>query len=257
MDTAEQTATVTDDKAKEREARQDELAARRKDRRLVLFLLKGQVDENSALLPTDKWAKEAVWDFAKKSKSLHKNAGGLFGFAAGALAVVGAGIAGAVAVAALAPVAAIAAVTLGVSGFFAKKAYDFFGRLKGETLAELRTDIGKKYIELKMSEIKAAFEKKKEELARKRAAEKALKDAEPKPAVAPAAEVKPAVEARPADPAAPKPANDPVGTVGGWLLKKAMEAAAKKKDKDAAPPANDTPAAPATDKKTPPPPKAA
>ncbi len=128
MDTATPTETQTDTTAEaktEATAADAAAAERRKHNRLVRYLLKGKVDENSVLLPTDKWARAAVWDFAKTNKSLHKNAGGMAGFALGAAAVVVAGVFSAVAVAGIAPVVAIAAATLGVAGFFAKKAHDF------------------------------------------------------------------------------------------------------------------------------------
>ena len=137
MDTATPTETKTD--TPEAEA----VAERQKKTRLVRYLLKGKVDENSALLPTDDWAKAAVWDFAKTNQSLRKTVGGMAGFALGAVAVTVAGVFGAVAVAGLAPVLAVAAVTLGVTGFFAKKAYDFFNAFKSETLPQLKADIGK------------------------------------------------------------------------------------------------------------------
>lgn len=260
MDTATpaETATpaVTDSK-------ESALAERRENTRFVRFLLKGKVAEDSALLPTDAWAKAAVWDFAKTNKSLHKTAGGMAGFALGAVAVVVAGMFGAVAVAGIAPIAAIAVVTMGAAGFLAKKSHDFFNAFKSETLPLLRNEIGLKYLGLKANEINMAWQKKKEEHARKKAADKA------KAAEAPKAEVKVdapatvapanAVVAPDVNTVAPKVEEKPqtvAGTVGSWLLKKALEQATKKKDAPA-----ETPAAPANpaavvkdkDKKIPPP----
>lgn len=269
-------ATVQENAQAEIDAEKErQLAQRRRNTRIVRFALP-QVDENSALLPTDKWAMDALWDFAKKNKSFHRNAGGLAGSALGSVATLVAGTIGVFAVSGVVAVAAVAVAGLGLAGFLAKKAHDFFGKLKTETVAEMRTDIGKKYVELKASELKAAWQKKKDELAQKKAAEKAAK-AE---AAAKAETAKPVEAATAATTAAtpantatakeetPKPKGDSGNVktdVGGWLLKKAMEQAQKHKEKkDAAAKTDvkpgDTPATgseqPAK-KNNPPPPKAA
>lgn len=254
-------ATVQENAQAEIDAEKErQLAQRRRNTRIVRFALP-QVDENSALLPTDKWAMDALWDFAKKNKSFHRNAGGLAGSALGSVATLVAGTIGVFAVSGVVAVAAVAVAGLGLAGFLAKKARDFFGKLKTETVAEMRTDIGKKYVELKASELKAAWQKKKDELAQRKAAEKAAKAEAaakvetPAPdatvAVAPKPEEKKAATTQPA-----KPKND----VGGWLLKKAMEQAQKHKEKKDTAAKTDTPAATGEQpvkKNNPPPPKAA
>lgn len=186
-----------------------------------------QVDPNSALFPPDEWIKKTSWAVLRDSKNFHRSAGGIAGFGAAALATVGIGIAGALAVTGVVPVVAVAAATLGIAGFFAKKTADFVKRFKTETVPELKMEIGKKYVEYKMSEMKAAFDKNRAALAAKRKAEAEAKAA-PKPdapkveapvAAAPVAEKK----------ETPAPAKDGKGALGSWLLKTALDQAQKKK----------------------------
>lgn len=182
-----------------------------------------QVDPNSALLPPDQWIKDTSWAFIRDNKSFHRTTGGIAGFGFAALATVGVGIAGALAVTGVVPVVAVAAATLGIAGFFAKKTADFVKRFKTETFPELKIEIGKKYVEYKMSELKSAFDKNRAALAAKRKAEAEAKAAAPKvetPVVAaPVAEKK----------ETPAPAKDGKGALGNWLLKTALDQAQKKK----------------------------
>lgn len=250
-------ATVQENAQAEIDAEKErQLAQRRRNTRIVRFALP-QVDENSALLPTDKWAMDALWDFAKKNKSFHRNAGGLAGSALGSVATLVAGTIGVFAVSGVAAVAAVAVAGLGLAGFLAKKAHDFFGKLKTETLAEMRTDIGKKYVELKASELKAAWQKKKDELAQRKAAEKAAKAEAAAKVETPATDATVAVTPKPEE---KKAGGSVKNDVGGWLLKKAMEQAQKHKEKKDAAAKTDTPAATGEQpvkKNNPPPPKAA
>lgn len=186
-----------------------------------------QVDPNSALFPPDEWIKKTSWAVLRDSKNFHRSAGGIAGFGAAALATIGIGIAGALAVTGVVPVVAVAAATLGIAGFFAKKTADFVKRFKTETVPELKMEIGKKYVEYKMSEMKAAFDKNRAALAAKRKAEAEAKAAQ-KPdtpkveapvAAAPVAEKK----------ETPAPAKDGKGALGSWLLKTALDQAQKKK----------------------------
>lgn len=181
-----------------------------------------QVDPNSALFPPDEWIKKTSWAVLRDSKNFHRSAGGIAGFGAAALATVGIGIAGALAVTGVVPVVAVAAATLSIAGFFAKKTADFVKRFKTETVPELKMEIGKKYVEYKMSEMKAAFDKNRAALAAKRKAEAEAKAA-PKPDT-------PKVEAPVAEKKeTPAPAKDGKGALGSWLLKTALDQAQKKK----------------------------
>lgn len=187
-----------------------------------------QVDPNSALFPPDEWIRKTSWAVLRDSRNFHRSAGGIAGFGAAALATVGIGIAAAFAVTGVAPVIAVAAATLGIAGFFAKKTADFVRRFKTETVPELKMEIGKKYVEYKMSEMKAAFDKNRAALAAKRKAQAEAKAAAPKIET-------PKVEAPvPAMPVAEKketqaPAKDGKGALGNWLLKTALDQAQKKK----------------------------
>ncbi len=183
-----------------------------------------QVDPNSALFPPDEWIKKTSWAFIRDNKSFHRTTGGIAGFGIAALAAVGVGIAGALAVTGVVPVLAVAAATVGIAGFFAKKTADFVKRFKTETFPELKMEIGKKYVEYKMSELKSAFDKNRAALAEKRKAEKEAKVA------APTIET-PKVEAPVVAPVEKKEAPSPSGkgAIGNWLLKTALDQAAKKK----------------------------
>lgn len=200
--------------------------APKKKTRIAQMMLP-QVDPNSALFPPDEWIKKTSWAVLRDSKNFHRSAGGIAGFGAAALATVGIGIAGALAVTGVVPVIAVAAATLGIAGFFAKKTADFVKRFKTETVPELKMEIGKKYVEYKMSEMKSAFDKNRAVLAAKRKAEAEAKAAQkadtPKveaPVVAaPVAEKK----------ETPAPAKDGKGALGNWLLKTALDQAQKKK----------------------------
>ncbi len=182
-----------------------------------------QVDPNSALFPPDEWIKKTSWAFIRDNKSFHRTTGGIAGFGVAALATVGIGIAGALAVTGVVPVLAVAAATLGIAGFFAKKTADFVKRFKTETFPELKIEIGKKYLEYKMSEMKAAFDKNRAALAAKRKLEAEAKAAAPK-VEAPVAAA-PVVEKK----ETPAPAKDGKGALGNWLLKTALDQAQKKK----------------------------
>jgi hypothetical protein len=191
-----------------------------------------QVDPNSALFPPDEWIKKTSWAVLRGNKSFHRTTGGIAGFGIAALATVGAGIAGALAVTGVAPVVAVAAATIGIAGFLAKKTFDFVKRFKTETVPELKMEIGKKYVEYKMAEMKSAFDKNRAALAAKRKAEAEAKAAAPKiekPAPVVAA---PVIEKK----ETPAPAKDGKGApasggnaLGNWLLKTALDAAQKKK----------------------------
>ena len=212
--------------------------APKKKTRIAQMMLP-DVDPNSALFPPDQWIKDTAWAFIRDNKSFHRTTGGIAGFGIAALATVGIGIAGAFAVTGALPVVAVAAATIGIAGFFAKKTADFVKRFKTETFPELKMDIGKKYVEYKMSELKAAFDKNRAALAAKRKAEAEAKAAAPK-VETPPAEIKkveapvaaaPVPEKKEAPTASGKgaPASGGKNVIGNWLLKTALDQANKKK----------------------------
>lgn len=237
-----------------------------------------QIDADSALLPPDSWIVKTTWELIRDNKSVHKTVGGMAGFALAGVVTLAAGVAGALAVAATAPAIAIGAGALALAGFFGYKTRSYAGKFKAETLPSIRDDVGKKYLEYKMAELKEAWKRNMEEKRKARDAEKAArakaqaeaklpeaKPADAKPeakAEAPKAEVPKAEPAKPAEAAATasKPENKPAGkktpekkSLGGafgeWALKQAAERARKLKEKeqkeDAAPqtpPADSKPA---------------
>lgn len=235
--------------------------APKKKTRIAQMMLP-DVDPNSALFPPDQWIKDTAWAFIRDNKSFHRTTGGIAGFGIAALTTVGIGIAGAFAVTGALPVVAVAAATIGIAGFFAKKTADFVKRFKTETFPELKMDIGKKYVEYKMSELKAAFDKNRAALAAKRKAEAEAKAAAPK-VETPKAETQPAeikkVEAPVAAAPVPEkkeaptasgkgaPASGGKNVIGNWLLKTALDQANKKKTQ--APAANNN--APVTETQKP------
>ncbi|MDF3025530.1 MAG: hypothetical protein K0R10_2891 [Alphaproteobacteria bacterium] len=204
--------------------------APKKKTRIAQMMLP-DVDPNSALFPPDQWIKETAWAFIRDNKSFHRTTGGIAGFGIAALTTVGIGIAGAFAVTGALPVVAVAAATIGIAGFFAKKTADFVKRFKTETFPELKMDIGKKYVEYKMSELKAAFDKNRAALAAKRKAEAEAKAAAPK-VETPPSEIKKVETPAVAAPVAEKkeaPTASGKGAIGNWLLKTALDQANKKK----------------------------
>lgn len=213
-----------------------ETAAKPKTR-IARFALP-QIDANSALLPSDKWIIDTAKGFLKTNKSLHKTAGKIIGFSLLGLAALGAGVAGAVLLlpAAL-PVAGVALASAAVTGFSGFKVHKQVKVFKTETLKELREHIGKKYLEYKMAELKAAWQRKADERARAKAAQKAAAAAQQTATpAAPAPTAEPAKPSLGVAPPAAKP-DKPDGGFGSWMLKKAMEKAQKK-------PQGETPQAP-------------
>lgn len=211
-------------------------AARKPKTRIARFALP-QIDANSALLPPDKWILSTAWDFLKNNKSLHKTMGRLAGFAGLGLVALGAGIAGAAMVfPAVLPLVATAVATLALAGFAGVKAKQQVDLFKKETLKELKEHIGKKYLEYKMAELKAAWQRKAEARAKEKAAQKAdATNAQQAPPPSTAAALTPAPEAPVTKPEAPaeknpteKSAEKPAAGFGSWMLKKAMEKAQKK-----------------------------
>lgn len=207
-----------------------ETAAKPKTR-IARFALP-QIDSNSALLPSDKWIIDTAKGFLKTNKSLHKTAGKIIGFSLLGLAALGAGVAGAVLLPAALPVAGVALASAAVTGFSGFKVHKQVKVFKTETLKELREHIGKKYLEYKMAELKAAWQRKADERARAKAAQKAAAAAQqtatpaaPAPTAEPA---KPSLVVVPPAAKPDKPAAKPEGGFGSWMLKKAMEKAQKK-----------------------------
>jgi len=238
---------------------QDTKAQRKKTR--IAHMMLPQIDADSALLPPDKWIIKTTWELIRDNKSVHKTVGGMAGFALAGVATVVAGVIGAFAVAAAAPALAIGAATIALAGLFGYKTRSFAKQFKAETLPSIQSDVGKKYVEYKMSELKAAWQRNVEEKRKQREAEKAAKAAAPKveaPKVESKAETSkteapkvetpktetPKAEATPAEVATPEKKAPEKKSIGGafgeWALKQATERARKLKEKeqkeDAAPP---------------------
>lgn len=201
-----------------------EKQAERKKTRLAHLMLP-QLDPNSALLPPDKWILSTLRDIVTGNRSFQRTLGGA---AAWSLAAAGA-VAGGIAAAFLLPaaVAAGAGLLAAAAGFFSvRKARTHLADFKSETLPGLRTEIGRKYLEYKMSELKAAWAKNLEARRQQKAAEKP-KTADPAPAAAPtpAPETTPAAEKK-----------DFKSTFGDWAAKIADKRRQKDPAKDANPP---------------------
>ncbi|MDE1151308.1 MAG: hypothetical protein PW788_02130 [Micavibrio sp.] len=221
----------------------------------IARLMLPQVDPNSALLPPDTWIKKTAWDFIKSSKSLHRTAGKAALYAGVGLAGLATAVTGMVMFIPAAPliaviVAATSAVVVAAASEAVQKQVKVF---KKETLPELQQHVGRKYLEFKMAEMKAAWQRKADERAKEKAAQKAAaaeKAAAAKPAET-AAPVTPVTTSTSATtvpaPQTPKSTGGNGGGLGGWMLKKAMEKAAQKQL-----PQNDNKAdAAAVDKKPP------
>lgn len=206
------------------------------------------VDPNSALLPPDKWVLKTVYDTFKTHQGIRRTVLKMAGLTAFGLAAIGAGIVGAVLAPAALPAAGFVAAGLGVSvisGLVAKKEGE---KLKTKYMPDIAEIVKNKYLELKMNELKKAWQdnarKKKQEreaakaaaaqkaeaekLAREKAAEAEAKQAAEKPATP---EVKEPVkaEAKPAKTKVEKPKapeEEPKGFAKRFLrgaLKKAQD----------------------------------
>ncbi|MEZ0260153.1 MAG: hypothetical protein ACAH80_04045 [Alphaproteobacteria bacterium] len=245
---------------------QDTKAQRKKTR--IAHMMLPQIDADSALLPPDKWIVKTTWELIRDNKSVHKTVGGMAGFALAGVATLIAGTIGAFAVAAAAPEIAVGIGALTIAGFFGYKTREYGRKFKAETLPSIRSDVGKKYLDYKVNEVKAAWQRNMEEKRKAREAEKAAKakakaEAEAQAKVEPPkVEVKteapktetpkveapkvatPQPEAKPAAEAAPEKKAPEKKSLGGafgeWALKQAAERARKLKEKeqkeDAAPP---------------------
>ncbi len=256
----------------------DSKAQRKKTR--IAHMMLPQIDADSALLPPDRWIVKTTWELIRDNKSVHQTVGGMAGFALAGIAAITAGVVGVLAVAATAPAIAIGVGALAVAGFFGYKTRSYAGKFKAETLPSIRDEVGKKYLDYKMTELKQAWQRNMEEKRKQREAEKAAKakaaaeakasapkveetaapKAEtPKVETPKAAEQKPAPEAKPVEAAAaetkaPEKKTEKKtlgGAFGEWALKQAAERARKLKEKeqkdDSTPPAT-PPAAPKTPK---------
>jgi hypothetical protein len=213
----------------------DQQKANLKKTRIARLLLP-QIDANSALLPPDKWIIRTAYDFIKGNKSLHDTIIRTLSYAGGGLGAVIGGVVGAVVLfpAAL-PMAAVGIAALGVAAFAGFRAKHHFGRFMKETLPQLRTEVGKKYLDYKVSELKAAWQRNLEERRKKKAEAgtkpKAEQPAEKKPEEAKPAEKKPEVVKTPdatATPEKPKAEKKSLGKAFGELAQKLAEERAKK-----------------------------
>ena len=171
--------------------------AKKQSSRIARFILP-QIDPESALLPPDKWILRTSYEFVKDNKSFHDTIGRAAAYAGGGLAAIVAGTIGAIVLFPLAlPMAAAGIAAIGVAVFAGFRARHHVEKFKEQTLPELRTEVGKKYLEYKMSELKAAWQRNLEER-RKQKAEAKKQPATPKPEAA-----KPETKAE-----APKPATE-------------------------------------------------
>lgn len=227
-----------------------------------------QIDADSALLPPDKWIVKTTWELIRDNKSVHKTVGGMAGFALAGVATLVAGAIGAFAIAGAAPAIAAGIGAVTIAGFFGYKTREYARKFKAETLPSIRSDVGKKYLDYKVNEVKAAWQRNMEEKRKQREAEKAAKARAKAEAEAQAKAEPPKVEAKPEAPKAetpateapkaetPKPEAKPAaeaapekkpaekktlgGAFGEWALKQATERARKLKEKeqkeDATPP---------------------
>lgn len=151
--------------------------------RIARWLLP-QIDAHSALLPPDKWILKTAYEFVKDNKSFHDTMGRAAVYAGGGLLSVIAGTVGAIVLFPLAlPMAAAGLAAAGAALFAGFRAKHHFDKFKEQTLPELRAEVGKKYLDYKMSELKAAWQRnmderrKQREEAKKQKAEAKLPEA--------------------------------------------------------------------------------
>ncbi|TAL37272.1 MAG: hypothetical protein EPN97_05445 [Alphaproteobacteria bacterium] len=239
----------------------------------IARLLLPQIDANSALLPPDRWILRTAYEFVKGNKSFHNTMGRAAIYAGGGLGAIIAGTVGAILLFPLAlPMAAAGLAALGAALFAGFRAKKHFEKFKEETLPELRKEVGKKYLDYKMNEIKAAWQQKLEERRKKKAEAAAkpkppekqpqAKEPEEKKAeavtpVTPPVTPNPQPAATTEKPATPQKSGEKksLGSAFAEMAKKIAEERAKKllEKKDAVKKGDD--AAPKTDEKKPPQPE--
>lgn len=214
------------------------------------------VDPNSALLPPDKWIIKTVYDTFKTHKGIRGTVLKIAGLGLLGVAAVGAGIVGAFLAPAALPAAGFVAAGLGtaaLSGFIAKKEGE---KLQTKFMPDIAEIVKNKYLELKMNELKKAWQdnarKKKQEreaakiaaeqkaaaekLAREKTAEAEAKQAAEKPAAPEVKETPVKVETKPAPPPEKKaeaPKEEPKGFAKRFLrgaMKKAQDFGAEVKE---------------------------
>lgn len=220
------------------------------DTRLARMMLP-ELDPHSPLLPTNKWIITTLKGMVKTHAGIRGCLLRAGGFALGAVAAVGAGIAGAVMAPTLLVGGAIGlagAAAAGIAGFFAKK---HIMKIKTDHMQDVQEIVKNKYLEMKAQELTRAWkeraEKVKQEREAKRAADAARKAQQAADAAKPAAEEKKTQADKPAAPigeqnthgAAPaetQPSKTPskgaaLKTFGRWAAMKAREGAHKLEDK--------------------------
>jgi hypothetical protein len=207
----------------------------RKPKTRLAHLLLPQLDANSALLPPDRWILRTAMDIVRRNESFHSTIGRAAAYAGGGFAALAAGGVAAVLLAATLPLVgtlAIASASLGAAVFAGVKARQYVQRFKSDTLPLLRGEIGKKYLEYKAGEIKAAWQRNLDKRRQKQAEKKsAAKPVETAPAEKPPQ--KPVAEKKPQNPASNAGAlGKSLGDAfGAWAKKKAEERAKKTEQK--------------------------
>ena len=217
--------------------------------RIARYLLP-QIDPHSALLPPDKWILRTAYEFVKDNKSFHDTMGRAALYAGGGFGAVIAGTIGAIILFPLAlPMAAAGIAAIGAAMFAGFRAKHHFDKFKEQTLPELRNEVGKKYLDYKMSELKAAWQRKIDERRKQKAEAKNQKAAEPKPEIKTPEvrlpEVKAETVQQPAATTEKKPATEGKKTLGGAFAelarKMAEERARKIKEQEAKAASKDVP----------------
>jgi hypothetical protein len=212
----------------------------KKQKTRIARLLLPQLDANSALLPPDKWILKTAYEFVKDNKSFHNTIGRAAIYAGLGFGALIAGAVGAVMLFPLAvPMAAAGAAALGAAVFSGFRVKHHLGRFMTETLPGLRGEVGKKYLDYKMSELKAAWQRNLDERRKKKA--EAKKDAPAQKAPEPAApeakkpEVKQeapkpetAAQPAPAKPEAKKEEKKSLGSAFADFARKMAEERARK-----------------------------
>jgi len=193
------------------------------------------MDPQSALLPPDSWIIKTAYDTFKTHKGIRGTILKTLGLGLLGIAAIGAGIVGAVMAPAALPAIGFVAAGLGLAGIAGFAAKGEAQKLKTKYMPDLVEIVKVKYPQLKMNEMKRAWQERaavvKQERAAKKAAE-AHKAAEEKAAaeLAAAAEAKraaekPAVQDAPENTAPAAEKGEKAKRFGKSLLKSAMQKA--------------------------------
>lgn len=220
-------------------------AADQKNRTRIARFLLTSVNDNSALLPTDKWIVTTATDVLRKNRDIRKNGTRLLiGFAATAVSI-GLGITGAFMAFPAFPAMLLAGGIGIMAGYiFGQGSVSAWQDLRIRTLPSLRSEIAARYFKMKSDEVVNAW---KNNMRNKKSDKKPLETKKQDIKITDTPSLETAV---PETPVNKEKDGNVAGKVGGWLLRQAMKKASTKEKPDDTVP-NEKPVKPVKPEKKP------